>query len=267
MRASALPASSNEAWSATGRITRSDANNAFWVSSSRSLLVSSSQTPPKSVAARTRESVRGIAHLGGTILRTTNRGSPFNYPVKGPDGQVTYVDRSDELVANARSYGIEAIVSIGGDGSLRIAQQLVHKGLKVVSVPKTIDNDVPCTINSFGFDTAVSTAIDAIAERLWGARSRGLVLSGSQDVRVQAICNVINQTLGAYGTTLDLAKPSYQRAGNDADLAQLRGELSRGEVGALFVLGVNPVFDLPDSGTLATDIKKVGLIVSTAERP
>src|SRR5215213_3971942 len=128
------------------------------------------------VVPLTRESVRGIAHLGGTILRTTNRGSPFNYPVKSPDGTVTYVDRSDELVANAHALGIDAIVSIGGDGSLRIAQQLVHKGLKVVSVPKTIDNDVPCTINSFGFDTAVSTAIDAIDKLHTTAESHDRVL-------------------------------------------------------------------------------------------
>ena len=63
------------------------------------------------VMIMTRDSVRGIAHLGGTILRTTNRGSPFNYPVKGPDGQITYIDRSDELVANARRLGIDAIIT------------------------------------------------------------------------------------------------------------------------------------------------------------
>ena len=83
-------------------------------------------------------------------------------------------------------------------------------------------------------------AIEAIAERLWTARGRGLVVSGSQDVRVQALCNFINQTIGAYGATVDLARPSYQRAGNDAELAALRAELSRGEVGALFVAGRQP---------------------------
>src|SRR5215207_5667932 len=124
----------------------------------------------------TRDSVRGIGHMGGTILRTTNRGSPFNYPVKQPDGSITYVDRSDELVENARKFGIDAIVSIGGDGSLRIAQQLVAKGVKVVSVPKTIDNDVPCTINTFGFDTAVSTAIDAIDKLHTTAESHDRVM-------------------------------------------------------------------------------------------
>ena len=109
-------------------------------------------------------------------------------------------------------------------------------------------------------------AIDAIAERLWTARTRGLVISGSQDVRVQALCNFINQTIGAYGTTVDLTRPSYQRAGSDRDLADLRAELARGDVGALFVLGANPVYDLPDSAALTNDIKRVPLVVSTAER-
>ena len=121
-------------------------------------------------------SVRGIAHLGGTILGTTNRGSPFDYPVRQPDGSFVYVDRSDELVANARALGIDAIISIGGDGSLRIAQQLMGKGLNVVCVPKTIDNDVPCTINTFGFDTAVSTVVEALDKLHTTAESHDRVM-------------------------------------------------------------------------------------------
>ena len=128
------------------------------------------------VVPLTSEAVRGIAHLGGTILGTTNRGSPFNYPVRQPDGSIVYIDRSDELVANANALGIDAIVSIGGDGSLKIAQQLVQKGLKVVCVPKTIDNDVPCTINTFGFDTAVSTVVDALDKLHTTAESHDRVL-------------------------------------------------------------------------------------------
>ncbi len=128
------------------------------------------------VVPLTRDSVRGIAHMGGTILRTTNRGSPFNYPVRQPDGSYTYIDRSDELMANARALGIDAIVSIGGDGSLRIAQQLVEKGMKVVSVPKTIDNDVNCTVTTFGFDTAVNTALEAIDRLHTTAESHDRVL-------------------------------------------------------------------------------------------
>ncbi len=114
--------------------------------------------------------------------------------------------------------------------------------------------------------TPASSALDAIADRLWTARGRGLVISGSQDVRVQILSNFINQTIGAYGTTVDLTRPSYQRAGSDMALAELRAELGRGEVGALFVLGANPVYDLPDSAALTNDIKRVPLVVSTAER-
>src|SRR6478736_4598380 len=86
----------------------------------------------------TRESVRGIAHLGGTILRTTNRGNPFNYPELQPDGTYKEIDRSDELLAHARNLGIDAVISIGGDGSLEIARKLARKGMKIVGVPKTI---------------------------------------------------------------------------------------------------------------------------------
>jgi 6-phosphofructokinase 1 len=106
--------------------------------------------------------VRGITHLGGTILGTTNRGDPFRWPVPQADGSVLEVDRSDELLAAFRAHGFDALIVIGGDGSLRIAQRLFEKGLPVVGVPKTIDNDVGGTVATFGFDTAVSTATDAL---------------------------------------------------------------------------------------------------------
>jgi ATP-dependent phosphofructokinase / diphosphate-dependent phosphofructokinase len=114
------------------------------------------------VVILTKDSVRGIAHLGGTILRTTNRGNPFHYPIKQDDGSYKEIDRSGELMENAKQLGIDAIVSIGGDGSLSIAKRLCDKGMKIVGVPKTIDNDVSGTITTFGFDTAVNTALEAI---------------------------------------------------------------------------------------------------------
>jgi 6-phosphofructokinase 1 len=114
------------------------------------------------VVSLTRDSVRGIAHLGGTILRTTNRGNPFKWPRKKSDGTFEEVDRSDELITNARQMGIDAMIAIGGDGTLGIADRLADKGLKLVGVPKTIDNDVAGTITTFGFDTAVSIALEAI---------------------------------------------------------------------------------------------------------
>ena len=124
----------------------------------------------------TRVRVRGIAHLGGTILRSTNRGNPFHYPIKQPDGSYTEIDRSDELIDNARALGIDAMISIGGDGSLAIAQRLCDKGMKIVCVPKTIDNDVACTVSTFGFDTAVNTALDAIDKLHTTAESHDRVM-------------------------------------------------------------------------------------------
>jgi len=106
--------------------------------------------------------VRGITHLGGTILGTTNRGNPFHWVTEGPDGQPVETDRSDELIAKFREQGFDALVAIGGDGSLQIAHRLCTKGLPVVGVPKTIDNDVAGTQRTFGFDTALVTATEAI---------------------------------------------------------------------------------------------------------
>ncbi|MGH7445348.1 MAG: 6-phosphofructokinase [Longimicrobiales bacterium] len=108
------------------------------------------------------DSVRGITHLGGTILGTTNRGNPFEWPTQGPDGTIRTVDRSDELIEAFRAHGFDALISIGGDGSLSIANRLAAKGMPVVGVPKTIDNDLAVTQVAFGFHTAVETATDAI---------------------------------------------------------------------------------------------------------
>jgi 6-phosphofructokinase 1 len=124
----------------------------------------------------TKDSVRGIAHLGGTILRTTNRGNPFHWPRRHADGTVEEIDRSDELIENMHERGIDAIITIGGDGSLDIAQRLYQKGVNIVGVPKTIDNDVAGTVTTFGFDTAVNTAIDAIDKLHTTAESHDRVI-------------------------------------------------------------------------------------------
>lgn len=123
----------------------------------------------------TKDSVRGIGHLGGTMLQTTNRGNPFEYPILQSDGSYLIVDRSDDLIAYAAELGIDALISIGGDGSLAIAKQLFDKGMNIVCVPKTIDNDVSGTVNTFGFDTAVSTVLDALDKIHTTAESHGRV--------------------------------------------------------------------------------------------
>ena len=109
-----------------------------------------------------RDSVRGITHLGGTILGTTNRNNPFEFPVRIPGRETELIDRSDELLENFKRLQIDALIAIGGDGSMSIADRLSEKGLPVIGVPKTIDNDLSGTVVTFGFDTAVSVATEAI---------------------------------------------------------------------------------------------------------
>ena len=109
-----------------------------------------------------RNAVRGLTHRGGTIIGTTNRGHPFAYPVEDEDGTVREVDISDRIFEGCEKHGLDAIVAIGGDGSLDIANRLSKKGLTIVGVPKTIDNDLDQTVATFGFNTAVSVATEAI---------------------------------------------------------------------------------------------------------
>ena len=105
--------------------------------------------------------VSGILPRGGTILGTTNRGNPFRY-VSTEDGKEVTRDLSDQVIANVRKMGIDALIVIGGDGTQKIALDLQRKGLNVVGVPKTIDNDLSATEITFGFDTALHTATEAI---------------------------------------------------------------------------------------------------------
>ncbi|MDQ0287642.1 6-phosphofructokinase 1 [Desulfofundulus luciae] len=109
----------------------------------------------------TEKDVVGILPRGGTILGTTNRDNPFHYPVvKG--GKKVFVDVSDRIFENISIHGVDALIVIGGDGSLAIAKELHAKGLSVVGVPKTIDNDLLATDQTFGFDTALTTATEAL---------------------------------------------------------------------------------------------------------
>ena len=97
--------------------------------------------------------------MGGTILGTTNKGDPFHFPM--PDG--TFKDRTDEIIANYKKIGLDAVVGIGGDGSHAILRRLAQAGgVPMVGIPKTIDNDIGETEASVGFDTAVAVATEAL---------------------------------------------------------------------------------------------------------
>ncbi len=106
-------------------------------------------------------SVRGILPRGGTILGTSNRGNPFQYP-REIDGKMALVDVSDEVLRNFRQMGADVLIAVGGDGTLKIARRLNDLGLPVVGVPKTIDNDLRGTDVTFGYNTAVGIVTEAL---------------------------------------------------------------------------------------------------------
>lgn len=132
--------------------------------------------PDGGMVTLTREGVRGIVHLGGTILGTTNRGNPTAFPEQQADGSWVEVDRSDELIAKFDEHGIDALVTIGGDGSLTIGHHLHERGLRVIGVPKTIDNDLEGTQSTFGFHTAVDFASQCIDRLFSTATSHGRIV-------------------------------------------------------------------------------------------
>lgn len=120
--------------------------------------------------------VSGIHVKGGTILGTTTKGGPFNWPVQNSDGSWESVDRSDQMLLRLKELGFEAVISIGGDGSQRISQQLFEKGLNIIGVPKTIDNDLSSTDYTFGFQTAVQEASEAVDKLVTTAESHHRVM-------------------------------------------------------------------------------------------
>ncbi|HNO31816.1 MAG TPA: 6-phosphofructokinase, partial [Anaerolineales bacterium] len=125
-------------------------------------ILSPEEYPNGGFVPLTRQRVSGITHLGGTILGTSNRNNPMRYPITRPDGTVEEVDRTDEIVRGFRLHHVDALITVGGDGSLAIARALASKGMRLISVPKTIDNDLDKTDVTFGFDTAVGFATEAL---------------------------------------------------------------------------------------------------------
>jgi len=185
--------------------------------------------------------VRGILPRGGTILGTSNRGNPFSYPVE-VDGKTVLTDVSDEVVANIKKQGIDALVAVGGDGSLKIALELMNKGIPVVGVPKTIDNDLMETDVTFGYNTALETATDALDKLHSTAESHHRVMimevmgryagwialesgiSGGADVilipeipyDISAVCRAVDERRrrGSSFSIIVVAEGAFPRGGN-----------------------------------------------------
>jgi len=130
----------------------------------------------KQIIRLTPEYVWDITNIGGTILGTAIKGDPFDFPVTKPDGSFVETDISDTIVSNFKALGFDALIAIGGDGSLRIANKFIKKGMPIIGVPKTIDNDISSTDVTFGFDTAVNTATEAIDKLHTTAKSHDRVM-------------------------------------------------------------------------------------------
>lgn len=124
----------------------------------------------------TPKDVAEIYSAGGTILGSTNKGNPFSRPVENLAGEIQIIDISDKIMRNFTRMGFDCHIAIGGDGSLDIANRFAEKGMPVIGVPKTIDNDLEETERTFGFDTAVSTATEALDKLHSTAKSHNRVM-------------------------------------------------------------------------------------------
>jgi 6-phosphofructokinase 1 len=131
---------------------------------------------PMDIRVLDMNSVRGIHVRGGTILGTTNKYGPFAWPTTDKNGNTIHVDRSDEMIKRLQYQNIDAVINIGGDGSQLISQKFFEKGLNIIGVPKTIDNDLSSTDYTFGFQTAVDIATDALDKLVTTAESHHRII-------------------------------------------------------------------------------------------
>lgn len=131
---------------------------------------------PQEIIKLTSKVTAGIHVKGGTILKTTNKSNPIKFPVTQPDGTVKFEDRSDDLVKRLKALKFDAVINIGGDGSQKISKTLHDKGIPMIGVPKTIDNDLSATDMTFGFQTAVQIATDSFDKLVTTAESHHRVM-------------------------------------------------------------------------------------------
>ena len=131
---------------------------------------------PTALVKLNKKNTAGIHVKGGTIIRTTNKGNPLDYPVQDEEGNWTTINRAQELVDKIRAHNFDAVINIGGDGSQKIGLALSELGLNVIGVPKTIDNDLSATDFTFGFNTAVQIATDCFDKLVTTAESHHRVI-------------------------------------------------------------------------------------------
>ncbi len=154
----------------------------------------------------------------------------------------------------------------GTNADSRIAVKPSEQGPALIALYNAVTGNSLSGAEALSKNPAAATAIKIAAKELQGARGRALVVAGSNDVSVQTLVNAINSALGSYGSTIDLDNPFYLYAGNDAAFAAFTGEMNRGEVGAVFFMNSNPVYDFYDNKSFTGALAKVGLRVSFADR-
>jgi len=142
-----------------------------------------------------RERTRDLLTRGGTILGSSNRANPFAYPKKKSDGSEEIIDVSEDVIKHLEYLDLAALVSVGGDGTMAITHELHKRGIPVVGVPKTIDNDLEATDYTFGFQTAVETATEALDRLHTTAESHDRII----------ICEVMGRYAGWIAMTAGLA--------------------------------------------------------------
>lgn len=131
---------------------------------------------PYDIVALDEKRVSGIHVRGGTILQTNNKRNPFSFPVKQKDGSIINEDLSDKFILNLKILRVDSVIHIGGNESHRISNELYKKGVDILGIPKTINNDLSITDYAFGFQTASEVATDAVDKLVTTASSHNRVL-------------------------------------------------------------------------------------------
>jgi ATP-dependent phosphofructokinase / diphosphate-dependent phosphofructokinase len=216
---------------------------------------------PMKVRPLTLEDVKGILQRGGTILGTSNRGNPFAFKTRNPQGEIEVRDRSEELMENYKRLRLDALIIVGGDGSLKLASILMEQGVPVVGVPKTIDNDISGTEYTFGFDTAVNTATEALDKLHTTAESHHRVmylevmgrnagwiavhagLAGGADVilipeipfRFESICAKVEEriAMGRNFSIIVVAEGAKPVGGHEIYIERIEESLGSGRLGGM----------------------------------
>jgi Fe-S-cluster-containing dehydrogenase component len=179
--------------------------------------------------------------------------------LEGPAPRLSYHVQFESLLSLTGTKADRRVCLAPGELAAAMGQLATRLAKRAaVSFPAGNPEDLPVSISS--------QFLDHLADYLWQNRQRSLILCGSQDIELQVLGNFLNHLLGSYGSTVDIARPSYQREGDDRELQNLLQELHEGKVAALFIYQSNPVHDLPSGETIAEDLKRVPLFVSLASR-